>query len=163
MPAALALHQRPPVPGVRSTFGTSTEILSSLRLAFSRLGHHACPNGHLNAPSTAVALEAPLTCTTCAVSFLGPGAEDLAFNSAGACPTCEGTGEVREVDESTLVPDESLTIREGAVKSWNIFGIGWMWAAAEALGVRPDVPFRDLSEAERETVLHDPEIGRAHV
>lgn len=160
VPAALALHQRPPVPGVRSTFGTSTEILSSLRLAFSRLGHHACPNGHLNAPSTAVALEAPLTCTTCAVSFLGPGAEDLAFNSAGACPTCEGTGEVREVDESTLVPDESLTIREGAVKSWNIFGIGWMWAAAEALGVRPDVPFRDLSEAERETVLHGPAVTR---
>ena len=160
VPAALALHQRPPVPGVRSTFGTSTEVLSSLRLAFSRLGHHACPNGHLNAPSTAVALEAPLTCTTCAVSFLGPGAEDLAFNSAGACPTCEGTGEVREVDESTLVPDESLTIREGAVKSWNIFGIGWMWAAAEALGVRPDVPFRDLSEAERETVLHGPAVTR---
>ena len=160
VPAALALHQRPPVPGVRSTFGTSTEVLSSLRLAFSRLGHHACPNGHLNAPSTAVALEAPLTCTTCAVSFLGPGAEDLAFNSTGACPTCEGTGEVREVDESTLVPDESLTIREGAVKSWNIFGIGWMWAAAEALGVRPDVPFRDLSEAERETVLHGPAVTR---
>ncbi|MCL3777255.1 MULTISPECIES: excinuclease ABC subunit UvrA [unclassified Actinomyces] len=156
VPAALALHQRPPVPGVRSTFGTSTEVLSSLRLAFSRLGHHACPNGHLNEPTTAVALEVPITCSTCAVDFLGPGAEELAFNSGGACPTCEGTGTVRTVDESTLVPDESLSIDEGAVAPWQNLMWSLMKDIAREMGVRTHVPFRELTDRERETVLHGP-------
>ncbi len=160
VPAALALHQRPPVPGVRSTFGTSTEVLNSLRLAYSRLGHHQCPNGHVNEPTIDVALDVPLHCRTCGVEFPQPGAESFAFNSDGACPRCEGTGQVREVDESTLVPDESLTIKDGAVKSWGIFGIGWMWAAAEALGVRADVPYRNLTEEEKEIVLHGPAVER---
>ena len=160
VPAALALHQRPPVPGVRSTFGTSTEILSSLRLAYSRLGHHMCPRGHLNEPTIDVALDKPLHCLTCGTEFAQPGAESFAFNSDGACPSCQGTGEVREVDEAALVPDESLTIREGAVKSWGIFGIGWMWNVAEALGVRVDVPFAALTDDERETVMHGPEVTR---
>ncbi|WP_303323561.1 excinuclease ABC subunit UvrA [Actinomyces radicidentis] len=160
VPAALALHQRPPVPGVRSTFGTSTEVLNSLRLAYSRLGHHQCPNGHLNEPTIDVALDVPLHCSTCGVEFPQPGAESFAFNSDGACPTCEGTGEVREVDEDSLVPDESLTIREGAVRSWGIFGIGWMWNVAEALGVRVDVPFRELTDDEHETVLHGESVKR---
>ncbi|MGK2349505.1 excinuclease ABC subunit UvrA [Actinomyces sp. W5033] len=156
VPAALALHQRPPVPGVRSTFGTSTEVLSSLRLAFSRLGHHACPNGHLNEPTTAVALEVPITCATCGTSFRGPGAEDLAFNSGGACPTCEGTGTVRTVDESTLVPDESLSIEEGAVAPWQTLMWSLMKDIAREMGVRTDVPFRDLTAREREIVFHGP-------
>lgn len=160
VPAALALHQRPPIPGVRSTFGTSTEILNSLRLAFSRLGAHSCPNGHLNPPSTAVALEAPLRCGTCGVEFHGPGAEELAFNSEGACPACQGTGEIRSIDRGLLVPDESLSLREGAVRSWGIFGIGWMWHAAEALGVRADVPFSELDEEERRIVFEGPEVKR---
>ena len=160
VPAALALHQRPPVPGVRSTFGTSTEILSSLRLAYSRLGHHTCPRGHLNEPTIDVALDRPLRCATCGVEFPQPGAESFAFNSDGACPRCQGTGEVREVDQAALVPDKSLTLREGAVRSWGIFGIGWMWHVAEALGVRVDVPFAELTEAERETVMHGPEVTR---
>ena len=160
VPTALALHQRPPVPGVRSTFGTSTEILSSLRLAYSRLGHHMCPRGHLNEPTIDAALDRPLHCATCGTEFPQPGAESFAFNSDGACPRCQGTGEVREVDQAALVPDESLTLREGAVRSWGIFGIGWMWNVAEALGVRVDVPFAELTEAERETVMHGPEVTR---
>ena len=157
---ALALHQRPPVPGVRSTFGTSTEILSSLRLAYSRLGHHMCPRGHLNEPTIDVALDKPLHCLTCGTEFAQPGAESFAFNSDGACPSCQGTGEVREVDQAALVPDKSLTLREGAVRSWGIFGIGWMWHVAEALGVRVDVPFAALTDDERETVMHGPEVTR---
>ena len=160
VPAALALHQRPPVPGVRSTFGTSTEVLNSLRLAYSRLGHHMCPNGHRNEPTIDVALDVPLHCTTCGVEFAQPGAESFAFNSDGACPRCQGTGEIREIDEEALVPDESATVRDGAVKSWGIFGIGWMWNVAEALGVRVDVPFRDLSDDEREIVMHGPAVTR---
>ena len=156
VPAALALHQRPPVPGVRSTFGTSTEVLNSLRLAFSRLGHHACPNGHLNEPTTAVALEVPITCATCGTSFRGPGAEEFAFNSGGACPTCEGTGTVRTVDESTLVPDESLSIEEGAVAPWQTLMWSLMKDIAREMGVRTDVPFRDLTAREREIVFHGP-------
>ena len=158
VPAALALHQRPPVPGVRSTFGTSTEIPNSLRLAYSRLGHHMCPRGHLNEPTIDVALDRPLHCATCGTEFPQPSAESFAFNSDGACPRCQGTGEVREVDQAALVPDESLTLREGAVRSWGIFGIGWMWNVAEALGVRVDVPFAALTDDERETVMHGPEV-----
>ncbi|MDU0348285.1 excinuclease ABC subunit UvrA [Actinomyces sp. MRS3W] len=156
VPAALALHQRPPVPGVRSTFGTSTEILNSLRLAYSRLGSHCCPNGHPNAPSTDVALEIPTVCTTCGVEFYGPGAEMMAFNSEGACPRCEGTGVVRTVDEASLVPDESLSIDEGAVAPWQNLMWSLMKDVAREMGVRTDVPFRELTEQEREIVFHGP-------
>ncbi|MBM6980360.1 MAG: excinuclease ABC subunit UvrA [Actinomyces succiniciruminis] len=156
VPAALALHQRPPVPGVRSTFGTSTEVLNSLRLAYSRLGSHCCPNGHPNAPSTDVALEVPTTCATCGVEFYGPGAEMMAFNSEGACPRCEGTGVVRTVDEASLVPDESLSIDEGAVAPWQNLMWSLMKDVAREMGVRTDVPFRELTEQEREIVFHGP-------
>ena len=156
VPAALALHQRPPVPGVRSTFGTSTEILNSLRLAYSRLGHHMCPNGHLNDPTIDVALDVPLHCTTCGVEFTQPGAESFAFNSDGACPRCEGTGVVQTVDESTLVPDESLSIDEGAVAPWQTLMWSLMKDIAREMGVRTDVPFRELTAQERETVFHGP-------
>ena len=156
VPAALALHQRPPVPGVRSTFGTSTEVLNSLRLAYSRLGHHMCPNGHLNEPTIDVALDLPLHCTTCGVEFTQPGAESFAFNSDGACPRCEGTGVVRTVDESTLVPDESLSIDEGAVAPWQTLMWSLMKSIAREMGVRTDVPFRELTAQEREIVFHGP-------
>ena len=156
VPAALALHQRPPVPGVRSTFGPSTEILNSLRLAYSRLGHHMCPNGHLNDPTIDVALDVPLHCTTCGVEFTQPGAESFAFNSDGACPRCEGTGVVRTVDESTLVPDESLSIDEGAVAPWQTLMWSLMKDVAREMGVRTDVPFRELTAQERDIVFHGP-------
>ncbi|WP_180272009.1 excinuclease ABC subunit UvrA [Actinomyces ruminis] len=156
VPAALALHQRPPVPGVRSTFGTSTEVLNSLRLAYSRLGNHMCPNGHLNEPTIDVALDVPLHCTTCGVEFPQPGAESFAFNSEGACPRCEGTGVVRTVDEATLVPDESLTIDEGAVAPWQNLMWSLMKDVAREMGVRTDVPFRELTDREREIVFHGP-------
>ena len=141
VPAALALHQRPSVPGVRSTFGTSTELLNSLRLLFSRTGSHVCPNGHRNPPTLAVAAEQPITCSTCGIEFFGPGAEQLAFNSEGACPECDGTGIVRTVDVDSLVPDETLSIDEGAVVPWSTLMWDLMKQVAREMGVRTDVPF----------------------
>jgi len=158
VPAALALHQRPAVPGIRSTFGTGTELLNSLRLLFSRLGSHRCPNGHYLPPSMAVAAGQELVCPACGAHFYGPGAEELAFNSQGACPRCDGTGIVHVVDESTLVPDESLTIDEGAVLPWQTLMWSLMKDIAREIGVRTDVPFRDLTPKERELVFHGPPV-----
>ena len=157
VPASLALHQRPGVPGIRSTFGTGTELLNSLRLMFSRLASHRCPNGHYHPPTLAVAAEQKLVCPECGVKFFAPGAEELAFNSQGACKKCDGTGVVREVDMAAIIPDDSLTIDEGAVAPWQSL----MWSlmkdiARDHLGVRTDVPWRELSERERDIVLHAP-------
>ncbi len=162
VPAALALRQRPGVPGVHSTFGTSTELLNYLRLMFSRLGSHRCPNGHANAPSLAVAAEQPITCSTCGVKFYGPGAEDLAFNSGGACPECGGTGVVRDIDESTLVPDPTLSLDEGAVAPWRQLMWSLMSQVAGEMGVRTDVPFQNLTPAEQDIVLHGP-MEKRHI
>ena len=156
VPAALALHQRPGVPGIRSTFGTGTELLNSLRLMFSRLASHRCPNGHYVPPTLAVAAEQQLTCPECGARFWPPGAEELAFNSQGACRTCDGTGLVRNVDLTTLVPDESLTIDEGAVAPWNTLMWSLMTDVCRAMGVRTDVPFCDLTPEEKEIVYHGP-------
>ena len=156
VPAALALHQRPGIPGVRSTFGTASELLNSLRLMFSRLGSHVCPNGHHVPASMAVALMQPIVCPVCGETFYGPGAEEMAFNSGGACPTCGGTGVVRTVDESALVPDESLSIDEGAVAPWQSLMWSLMKDIAREMGVRTHVPFKDLSPAEKEIVFHGP-------
>ncbi len=157
VPAALALHQRPGVPGMRSTFGTSTELLNSLRLMFSRLASHRCPNGHYQEPTLDVAAEREIRCPVCGEVVRAPAAEELAFNSAGACPECAGTGVVRTVDEDSLVLDDSLTIDQGAVLPWQQL----MWSlmkdiARDHLGVRTDVPFRDLTEREKEAVFHGP-------
>ena len=156
VPAALALHQRPGVPGIRSTFGTGTELLNSLRLMFSRLASHRCPNGHYVEPSLRVAAEKDLVCPVCGEHFYAPGAEDLAFNSQGACRKCDGTGTVRTVDESTLIPDENLTIDEGAVAPWNTLMWSLMKDVCRAMGVRTDVPFKDLTDREKDIVLHGP-------
>lgn len=156
VPAALALHQRPGVPGIRSTFGTGTELLNSLRLMFSRLASHRCPNGHYVPPTLAVAAEQQLTCPECGARFWPPGAEELAFNSQGACRTCDGTGLVRNVDIATLVPDESLTIDEGAVAPWNTLMWSLMTDVCRAMGVRTNVPFRNLTPEEKEIVYHGP-------
>ena len=156
VPAALALHQRPGVPGIRSTFGTGTELLNSLRLMYSRLASHRCPNGHYHAPTLAVAAGQELTCPECGAHFYAPSAEELAFNSQGACRTCDGTGTVRSVDRSTLVPDESLTIDEGAVAPWNSLMWSLMTDVCRAMGVRTDVPFRELTEEEKEIVYNGP-------
>lgn len=156
VPAALALHQRPGVPGVRSTFGTSTELLNSLRLMFSRLANHRCPNGHYVPPTMNVAAMTEIECPTCGARFYGPGAEDLAFNSGGACPTCNGTGTVYTVDDTTLVPDESLSIEEGAVAPWQTLMWSLMKDIAREMGVRTDVPFKDLTEKERDIVFNGP-------
>ena len=156
VPAALALHQRPGVPGIRSTFGTGTELLNSLRLMFSRLASHRCPNGHYHKPTLAVAAEQELVCPECGVHFYAPSAEELAFNSQGACRTCGGTGIVRTVDKTTLVPDESLTIEEGAVAPWNSLMWSLMVDVCREMGVRTDVPFRELTEKERDIVFYGP-------
>ncbi len=160
VPAALALHQRPGVPGVRSTFGTGTELLNSLRLLFSRLASHRCPNGHYLPPTLAVAAGQELTCPSCGARFHALSAEELAFNSQGACRTCGGTGLVRTVDRSTLVPDESLTIDEGAVAPWNSLMWSLMTDVCREMGVRTDVPFRDLTERERDIVFNGPAVKK---
>lgn len=156
VPAALALRQRPGVPGVRSTFGTSTELLNVLRLLFSRLGSHLCPNGHRQDPTIDVAAGLDLTCPVCDVTFYPPGAESLAFNSDGSCPQCTGTGTVREVDETALVPDPRRTIAEGAVAPWSMFGLTVMPQVVAELGVRTDVPYAELTAHERDIVMHGP-------
>ncbi len=162
VPAALALRQRPGIPGVHSTFGTSTELLNYLRLMFSRLGCHRCPNGHLNPPSLNVAADLPITCCECGMEFYGPGAEDLAFNSGGACPECGGTGVVRTVDESTLIADPALTLEEGAVAPWRNLMWSLMWQVAGEMGVRTDVPYQDLTDREKDIVLHGP-MEKRHI
>ena len=156
VPAALALHQRPGVPGIRSTFGTGTELLNSLRLMYSRLASHRCPKGHFLSPSLSVAAGKELVCPECGARFYAPSAEELAFNSQGACKTCGGTGSVRTVDLDTLVPDDSLTIDQGAVAPWNSLMWSLMVDVCRAMGVRTDVPFCDLTEQEKEIVYHGP-------
>ncbi|HBN56181.1 MAG TPA: excinuclease ABC subunit A [Lachnospiraceae bacterium] len=160
VPAALALRQRPGVPGIRSTFGTGTELLNSLRLMYSRLASHRCPNGHYVSPSLNVAAGHPLVCPVCGERFFAPGAEELAFNSQGACRRCDGTGIVRTVDESTLVPDENLTIDEGAVAPWQTLMWSLMKDIAREMGVRTNVPFKDLTEKERDIVFHGPAVKK---
>ena len=160
IPAALALHQRPAIPGVRSTFGTSTELTNSLRLMYSRLGSHLCPNGHYIEPTVNAAIDKPLSCPVCGAVFEAPSAEDFSFNSSGACPTCGGTGLIRTVDESTLVPDASLTIDQGAVAPWNSLMWSLMTDVCRAMGVRTDVPFSELTDQEREIVFHGPAVKK---
>ena len=162
VPAALALRQRPGVPGIRSTFGTLSELLNSLRLMFSRLASHCCPNGHYCPPSLSVAAMQEITCPVCGVKFYGPGAEELAFNSSGACPTCGGTGVVRNVNEAALVPDDSKTIDEGAVVVWGTLMWSLMKDIVRTMGVRTDVPFRDLTPEEKEIVYHG-ELKKHHI
>ena len=156
VPAALALHQRPGVPGIRSTFGTGTELLNSIRLMFSRLASHRCPNGHYLRPTLSVAAGRELVCPECGAAFYAPSAEELAFNSQGACKTCGGTGTVRTVDRTTLVPDESLTINEGAVAPWNSLMWSLMTDVCREMGVRTDVPFRELTDKEKDIVFNGP-------
>ena len=160
VPAALALHQRPGIPGIRSTFGTGTELLNSLRLMYSRLASHRCPNGHYLPPTLAVAAGKELVCPECGARFYAPSAEELAFNSQGACRTCGGTGSVRTVNMESLVPDDSLTIDEGAVAPWNSLMWTLMTDVCRAMGVRTDVPFRDLTDAEKEIVYHGPAVKK---
>lgn len=156
VPAALALRQRPSVPGVRSTFGTSSELLNVLRVMYSRLGSHLCPNGHRLSPTIDVAANKDLICQVCGAAFYPPGAESLAFNSDGACPTCAGTGMVRDIDDATLIPDPSRSIAGGAVAPWGMFGLAVMPQVAAALGVRIDVPYAELAPQEQEIVLDGP-------
>ena len=160
VPAALALHQRPGVPGIRSTFGTGTELLNSLRLMYSRLASHRCPNGHDVKPSLAVAAGRELICPACGAHFYAPSAEELAFNSQGACQKCGGTGSVRTVNVASLVPDDTLSIDEGAVAPWNSLMWSLMTDVCREMGVRTEVPFRDLTAEEKKIVYHGPAVKK---
>lgn len=160
IPAAVALQQRPGIPSIRSTFGTATELLNHLRLMFSRLGSHCCPNGHLLDPTIDVAIGNKLHCSICGCDFDAPSAESFSFNGEGACEKCNGTGIVREIDNDALVPDTSLTINQGAVEPWKMFGISWMSKVAEEFGVRADIPFKDLSDTEKDIVYNGAEIQK---
>ena len=160
VPAALALHQRPGVPGIRSTFGTGTELLNSLRLMYSRLASHRCPNGHDVKPSLSVAAGKELICPACGAHFYAPSAEELAFNSQGACQKCGGTGSVRTVNVASLVPDDTLSIDEGAVAPWNSLMWSLMTDVCREMGVRTEVPFRDLTAEEKKIVYHGPAVKK---
>lgn len=160
VPAALAMHQRPGVPGIRSTFGTGTETLNSIRLMFSRLASHPCPKGHYTAPSMAVAADQEIVCPVCGAHFFGPSAEMLAFNSQGACPTCDGTGSIQTVNVDSLVPDQTLTIDQGAVAPWNSLMWSLMKDVCREMGVRTDIPFRDLTDQEKEIVYRGPTVKK---
>ena len=156
VPAALALHQRPGIPGIRSTFGTGTELLNSLRLMYSRLASHRCPNGHYVEPTLKVAVEQEILCPICGEQVQPPSAEELAFNSQGACPECGGTGRVRTVNIDSLVPDDSISIDDGAVAPWNSLMWSLMTDVCREMGVRTDIPFRELTEKEKDIVYHGP-------
>lgn len=160
VPAAIALRQRPGVPGIRSTFGTGTELLNSLRLMFSRLASHRCPNGHYCRPTLNVAAGKDIVCPECGARFLAPSAEDLSFNGGGACKKCGGIGTVMAVDESTLIPNPDLTIDQGAVAPWNSLMWALMTEVCRAMGVRTDVPFKELTEEEKEIVYHGPAVKK---
>ena len=160
VPAAIALRQRPGVPGIRSTFGTSTELLNSLRLMFSRLASHRCPNGHYCKPTLDVAAGREIVCEECGTHFYAPSAEDLSFNSGGACKKCGGIGTVMTVDKSTLVPDENLTIDDGAVAPWNSLMWTLMTEVCRAMGVRTNVPFKDLTPEEKDIVYNGPAVKK---
>ena len=162
VPASLALHQRPAIAGIRSTFGTSTELLNVLRLMFSRLASHRCPNGHYVQPTLAVASGEELSCPVCGAKFHAPSAEELSFNSQGACEKCNGTGVVWSVDRSTLVPDESLSIDQGAVAPWKCLMWSLMTEVCKQMGVRTDVPFGDLTEKEKE-IVYDGPLVKKHI
>ncbi|MBL3530609.1 excinuclease ABC subunit UvrA [Companilactobacillus zhachilii] len=167
LPSTIALRQRPVVPSVRSTVGTMTESLNILRLMFSRLASVVCPNGHRLDPTLKIseAMDLPtsdenmgmITCPVCGVKFMNFGAEDFAFNSDGACPTCQGTGFLKEIEIDKIIPDESLTIDEGAIRSWNLPGRTLQKEIIKELGVRTDVPFKDLTDKEKDIVINGPE------
>ena len=163
LPSAIALRQRPIVPGVRSTVGTMSEVLNILRLSFSRLGSHVCPNGHRQLPSFDMAQLGEMICSECHQKFNPPAAEDFAFNSAGACPTCHGTGEVEEIDESALIGDVNKTIREGAVLGWRVPGSFFYAMTAEQLGIPIDIPYKDLTEEQKNKVLHGKRVDKIPV
>ncbi len=160
IPAALALHQRPGVPGIRSTFGTGTELLNNLRLMYSRLSSHRCPNGHYLKPTLNVAAEKELVCPECGIRFYAPSAEELSFNSQGACKKCGGTGCIQSVDMDSLVPDESISIDDGAVAPWNSLMWSLMTDVCREMGVRTDIPFKDLTEREKDIVYHGPAVKK---
>ncbi|RAP51226.1 MAG: excinuclease ABC subunit A [Methanosphaera sp. rholeuAM270] len=160
IPSALALHQRPNIPGVRSTFGTSTELLNSLRLLYSRCGNYYCSNGHKQEATMNIARELPIKCPVCHEEFYGLSAEEYSYNSDGACTKCSGTGLIRDVDTTKLVPDETLTLKEGAVKPWSMFGISWMYLMAGELGVRTDIPFKNLTDQEKDIIYNGEAIKR---
>ena len=165
IPSALALRQRPAIPGVRSTVGTVTEVFNILRLIFSRLGSPVCPNGHRVPPTIKIAeamdltgdAMGRLTCPTCGVQFYAYSAEDFAFNSDGACQKCQGLGTVEQIDDSKIIADENLSLEKGAVATWQIPGRNWMWRIARELGVRTDIPYKKLNAKEKEIVLHGKE------
>ena len=160
IPAALALHQRPAIPSIRSTFGTLTELLNSTRLMFSRLGSYRCPNGHYVEPSINVAAEKDIFCPVCGMKVIPLSAEQYSFNSHGACPTCDGVGVVLAVDESTLIPDVNLSIDEGAVAPWNTLMWSLMKDICREMGVRTDIPYSQLTQEEKEIVLHGPAVKK---
>lgn len=168
IPSAIALKQRPSIPDVRSTVGTMTETLNLLRLIFSRIGSPVCPNGHrmeptidiaraMDLPNDGVSHMGEITCPTCHVAFNAYSAEDFAFNSYGACPTCNGSGTTKKLDIEKLISNPKLTIREGAVESWKVPGRNFMPYVVEQAGINIDTPYEKLSDKDKEFILNGQE------
>jgi excinuclease ABC subunit A len=137
LPPAVALQQRRGAPSTRSTVGTVTTLSNLLRMLYSRAGSYPRGAPHLDAeafsPNTA----------------------------AGACPTCHGLGEAHDVTEALMVPDPSLTIREGAVAAWPGAWQGVnLRSVVSGLGIDVDVPFRKLQKKDRDFLLWSDEQPR---
>lgn len=130
LPPAVSLQQRRSAPTSRSSVGTVTNLSNSLRMLFSRAGDH--PSGAERLDSDAFS---PNT-------------------AAGACPQCHGLGQVHRTSEELLVPDPSLSIREGAIAGWPGAWQGKnLRDILDALGHDVDRPWRELPAGEREWIL----------
>ncbi|MFD7234625.1 ABC transporter [Streptomyces syringium] len=130
LPPAVALEQRRSAPTSRSSVGTVTTLSNSLRMLFSRAGTY--PEGAARLDSDAFS---PNT-------------------AAGACPECHGLGRVHRVTEESLVPDPSLSIRDGAIAAWPGAWQGKnLRDILAALGHDVDRPWRELPPADREWIL----------
>lgn len=130
LPPAVALQQQRGTPSARSSVGSVTTLSSLIRMLYSRAGSY--PDGQ------------PMLY-----------AEDFSPNTPqGACPECHGLGRVYEVDEASMVPDPSLTIRERAVASWPL---AWQGQNQRdilvTLGYDVDIPWRDLPQEQRDWIL----------
>ncbi|WP_198414971.1 excinuclease ABC subunit UvrA [Piscinibacter terrae] len=130
LPPAVALQQQRGTPSVRSSVGSATSLSSLLRMLYSRAGHYPAHQPMLYA-------------------------EDFSPNTPqGACPTCHGLGRVHEVTEQSMVPDDTLTIRERAVAAWPPAWHGQnLRDILVTLGIDVDTPWRKLPKKTRHWIL----------
>ena len=143
MPPTVALEQRTSVGGSRSTVGTTTNLSNSIRLLYSRVGEH---------PPDVLERDSTLHSGRLTSDFFSPNTPD------GACPRCHGAGVLREPTESSMVPDDSLSIADGAIAAWPGAWLGTNFRDILAtLGIDIHAPWRELPEGVRDWILHTEE------